>query len=63
MAEHLATDAGKAEVLADVREAQELGISGVPFFVFGRRYALSGAQPPETILAALERTAAESSAG
>jgi predicted DsbA family dithiol-disulfide isomerase len=58
MAEQLATDAGTAEVLADVREAQELGISGVPFFVFGRRFALSGAQPPETILRALERTAA-----
>jgi predicted DsbA family dithiol-disulfide isomerase len=58
MAEQLATDAGTAEVLADVREAQELGIRGVPFFVFGRRFALSGAQPPETILRALERTAA-----
>jgi predicted DsbA family dithiol-disulfide isomerase len=63
MAEHLATDAGKAEVLADVREAQELGISGVPFFVFGRRYALSGAQPPETILAALKRTSDDLAAG
>ncbi len=60
IAGQLATDAGQAEVLADVHEAQQLGISGVPFFVFGRRYALSGAQPPELILAALERTAAES---
>lgn len=59
VAEQLASEAGKAEVLADVREAQQLGISGVPFFVFGRRYAFSGAQPPEMILRALERTAAE----
>lgn len=59
LAGQLETDAGKADVLEDVREAQQLGISGVPFFVFGRRYGLSGAQPPEMILAALERTAAE----
>ncbi|MDA0183730.1 DsbA family oxidoreductase [Solirubrobacter phytolaccae] len=43
----------------DVREdealAQQLGIQGVPFFVFDRRYGLSGAQPPETMLAALEK--------
>lgn len=59
LAGQLTTDAGKAEVLADVREAQQLGVSGVPFFVFNRRYALSGAQPPEMILRALERTAQE----
>ena len=43
----------------DVREdealAQQFGIQGVPFFVFDRKYGLSGAQPPETMLAALER--------
>jgi len=43
----------------DVREdealAQQLGIQGVPFFVFDRRYGLSGAQPVETMLTALER--------
>lgn len=31
-------------VRADIDEARELGISGVPFFVFDRRYAVSGAQ-------------------
>lgn len=43
----------------DVREdealAAQLGAQGVPFFVFDRRYGLSGAQPPETMLAALQR--------
>ena len=57
VAEQLATDAGRAAVQADVRMAQELGIRGVPFFVFDRRYALSGAQPPEKLRAALERAA------
>jgi predicted DsbA family dithiol-disulfide isomerase len=35
--------------------AARLGIQGVPFFVLDRRYGVSGAQPPEVLLAALER--------
>jgi predicted DsbA family dithiol-disulfide isomerase len=35
-------------VSAQIREVQQLGISGVPFFIFDRRVALSGAQPVET---------------
>lgn len=34
-----------AEVDADIRESQEIGVRGVPFFVFDRKYAISGAQP------------------
>jgi predicted DsbA family dithiol-disulfide isomerase len=45
-----------AEVRADLEEARRLGISGVPFFVFDRRYGVSGAQPAETFGQAL-RTA------
>ena len=33
------------EVRQDEAQAQELGIRGVPFFVFDRKYAISGAQP------------------
>lgn len=33
-----------AAVTADIQEAIQLGISGVPFFVYNRRYAVSGAQ-------------------
>jgi predicted DsbA family dithiol-disulfide isomerase len=40
-------------VRADEREARELGIGGVPFFVFAERYAVSGAQPAAVLLAAL----------
>ncbi|MCC6371078.1 MAG: DsbA family oxidoreductase [Bacteroidia bacterium] len=32
------------EVLKDLSEAEQLRISGVPFFVFDRKYAVSGAQ-------------------
>jgi predicted DsbA family dithiol-disulfide isomerase len=41
------------DVRADEREAAELGITGVPFFVINRRYGVSGAQPPEAMLEAL----------
>lgn len=29
----------------DINEAQQIGVRGVPFFVFDRKYAISGAQP------------------
>jgi predicted DsbA family dithiol-disulfide isomerase len=32
------------EVKRDIDEAQYLGVQGVPFFVFNRKYAISGAQ-------------------
>jgi predicted DsbA family dithiol-disulfide isomerase len=35
------------EVQADAHEAAALGARGVPFFVFNRKYAVSGAQPVE----------------
>ena len=51
--------AAAGQFAEDVREdealAQQLGIQGVPFFVFDRRYGVSGAQPVETLLDALER--------
>lgn len=49
-----------AAVHADIQEAQQIGVRGVPFFVFDRKYAISGAQPvehfEETIRAALAKT-------
>ena len=33
------------DVISDVEESKQLGIRGVPYFVFDRKYALSGAQP------------------
>lgn len=46
-------------VAADLRAAAQIGIRGVPFFVFGERYAVSGAQPVEVFEEALARTWAE----
>ncbi|WP_084617909.1 DsbA family oxidoreductase [Jonesia quinghaiensis] len=42
---------------ADIAQAGELGIHGVPFFVFNTKYAVSGAQDPSVFLAALTRAA------
>lgn len=38
------------KVKQDIQEAANLGISGVPFFVFNRKYGVSGAQPPKVFL-------------
>jgi len=49
--------------LADAREAvaaedarvREIGIEGVPFFIFNRRLAVSGAQPSDVLLDAMKQ--------
>ncbi|MBV9947751.1 MAG: DsbA family oxidoreductase [Myxococcales bacterium] len=51
----LSSDAYAQAVRAEERRASELGIGGVPFFVFADRYALSGAQPAEVFEEALTR--------
>jgi predicted DsbA family dithiol-disulfide isomerase len=53
--EVLAGDRFTAEVRDDERLATQLGIRGVPFFVLGRRYGVSGAQPADALLGALEQ--------
>jgi predicted DsbA family dithiol-disulfide isomerase len=57
-----ALDAGtyRDSVRADIREAQTLGIQGVPFFVFDRKYGVSGAQPSELFAQALDTAWRES---
>lgn len=39
----------------DEYEASRFGISGVPFFLINRKYAISGAQPVETFKQALQK--------
>jgi predicted DsbA family dithiol-disulfide isomerase len=52
----LTSDAFAKEVKQDEMQAQDFGISGVPFFVLNDKYAVSGAQSPETFLKAMEQT-------
>ncbi|HEV3238834.1 MAG TPA: DsbA family oxidoreductase [Casimicrobiaceae bacterium] len=49
----LVSAAYRAEVKAECREAQESGITGVPFFIFNGRAAVSGAHDPATLLEAI----------
>jgi predicted DsbA family dithiol-disulfide isomerase len=58
----LATDAHAADVRADVAQARALGIDGVPFFVVGQRYGVSGAQSADTLRSVLERWCEENAA-
>lgn len=44
------------EVDADIREARMYGIQSVPFFIFENRLAVSGAQPVEVFMQALQKT-------
>lgn len=46
------------EVMADIAQARQIGVQGVPFFVFDGRLAISGAQPVEVFTRALEQIAA-----
>lgn len=42
-------------VKQDEMQARNIGVRGVPFFVFNDKYAVSGAQPSETFLEILEK--------
>jgi len=55
----LASDADVAEVETAANSATEAGITGVPCFIFGGKFAVSGAQSPDYLADALQRAAAE----
>jgi predicted DsbA family dithiol-disulfide isomerase len=53
----LASDAFSNDVRRDIVRARELGVTGVPFFVFNGKLAVSGAQGSEVFLKALSQAA------
>jgi predicted DsbA family dithiol-disulfide isomerase len=56
----LSSDGYANAVRADEERARTFGISGVPFFAVDERYGISGAQPSELILEALQQAYGES---
>ncbi len=54
--EMLNSNAYADEVSQDIYEAQQVGVRGVPFFVLGQKYAISGAQETPLFLEALNKT-------
>jgi predicted DsbA family dithiol-disulfide isomerase len=63
VAARLASDEDRAEVQADIRSAQRIGVTGVPTFIVANRYGLVGAQPAEELARAFEQVAAEGAEG
>jgi predicted DsbA family dithiol-disulfide isomerase len=53
----LATDKDVALIEQEAQSAKEAGIEGVPCFIFGDKFAVSGAQSPEYLADAIERLA------
>ena len=53
----LASDKDVAAVEQEALSAKEAGIEGVPCFIFGGKFAVSGAQAPEYLADAIERMA------
>lgn len=47
------------EVKMDIHEARQIGVKGVPFFVYDRKYAISGAQPQELFEQTLAKALSE----
>ncbi|MFK7901649.1 MAG: DsbA family oxidoreductase [Nitratireductor sp.] len=57
--EKLNSDEDVEHINLQLHEAQQMGVSGVPFFIFDMKYALSGAQPPEALAKAIQDLANE----
>lgn len=55
----LESDQYENEVKMDQYEAQQIGVQGVPFFVFNNKYAVSGAQPTSVFAEVLEKVCQE----
>ncbi len=56
LSDFLDSDQYLEKVNADISEAQQIGVRGVPFFVFNRQFAVSGAQDSEVFLNTLQKS-------
>lgn len=59
VAELLATDRDAALVRQDIQQANHMGVSGVPFFIFDGKAAISGAQSSEIFVQIFGRLSGE----
>ena len=58
----LGSDLGIREVKAEEAQGHQLGIRGVPYFVFNRTYGISGAQSVTVLLSAMSKARGHSAA-
>ncbi len=57
--ESLTNEKYSAKVNDDIQDARKVGVTGVPFFVFNDKYAVSGAQAPEAFAQVMEKSHSE----
>ena len=55
----LNSDVATDEVKEEMSYYRQLGVTGVPFFIFNNKYAVSGAQPTEVFMEILEKVSKE----
>jgi predicted DsbA family dithiol-disulfide isomerase len=55
----LASDDKTAEVIASEKQMQQLGITGVPFYIINNKYGVSGAQQPQAFIDAFTQVGLE----
>jgi predicted DsbA family dithiol-disulfide isomerase len=55
---HLQNSDLHSQTIDSDKAAREMGISGVPFFIFNQKLAVSGAQDPATLLDAMQQAVA-----
>jgi predicted DsbA family dithiol-disulfide isomerase len=60
--ESLASDEDVAAVEGEAQSAKDAGIRGVPMFIFGGKFAVSGAQTPDYLAQAIGRAAQDGDA-
>lgn len=53
------SDMATDEVKEEMNYYKQLGVTGVPFFIFNQKYAVSGAQPAEVFMEILEKVSKE----
>lgn len=53
------SDVATDEVKEEMNYYRQLGVSGVPYFIFNNKYAVSGAQPTEVFMEILEKVSKE----
>ncbi len=58
----LASEKARAHIEAEDKQAREIGVEGVPFFIFNKRIAVSGAQEPGVLFEAMLDAEKESTA-
>ena len=60
LAEHLAGTEGSGDLRAEEERSRRMGVTGVPCFIIGGRYAVTGAQDPAVLRSVIDKVVGES---